>query len=156
MPPLVGMKLQRHEDIGKVHHNRISRSVLHAIAQEHLAFVIPKHFEENPATRPGGPYGYRKRSAKWNRLKMRLYGHNRPNVATGAALSSVLGSSRITATKDRSRLYLKPGHPINAFQREELEAMVPGELRNAINRANRLYADEVKAVLRKPRQSTTI
>lgn len=156
MPPLVGMKLVRHEDIGARHHNRISRAVLHAIAQEHLALHVKRHFEDNPSTRPGGPYGYRKRSAKWNAFKQRVFGHQIPNVATGAAMISVLGSSRITATKDRSRLYLKPGHPIHAYQRAELEAMTPGELRSHINRANRLYADEVRQVLRKPARAETI
>lgn len=156
MPPMVALKLTRHEDIGARNHNRISRAVLHSIAQEHLAYVIPKHFGNNPSTRPGGPYGYRKRSERWNKFKMRRYGHTLPLVATGEALISVLGSSRVTATKDRSRLYLKPGHPIPAFAREELEAMTPGELRNAINRANRLYADEVKNLLRKPLKSETI
>lgn len=156
MPPLIAVKITRHEDIGARHHNRITRAVLHVIAQEHLAFAIPKHFADNPSTRPGGPYGYRKRSAKWNKIKQRLYGHQLPNVASGDARSSVLGSSRITATKDRARLYLKPGHPIHAFQRDELEALTPGELRSYINRANRLYADEVKKVLRSPPRAETI
>lgn len=143
MPPLIALRIERTE-VTQREHNRITRVCLHAVAQNHLAFVVPKHFQINPSTRPGGPYGYAKRSRKYEEQKRRKFGHSLPLVYTGNAMASVLGGSRITATQDKVRLYLRPGHAIGEQQRAELEAMTPGELRQAVTLAHRLYANEVK------------
>lgn len=155
MPPQLAIKLTQGKISSRIH-NTIARAVLHSVAQHHLAFNVPLRFENNPSTAVGGPLHFKRRSKKWTAIKSRRGGEVRPNVDTGAMRLSVLGSSRITATATRARLYLKPGHPIHQFQRDELEAITPGELRSLINLGNRLYADEVKKIGREAGETVTI
>lgn len=144
MPPLLSLQIER-KDIGVRLHNQIMRAVLHSVAQHHLAFNMPLRFADVPATKPGGVLGFKGRTRKWQKRKMAMVGHNIPNLLTGALRASVLGSSRITATKDRARLYVKAHRPLRDQQRAEMESMSAGELRQAINLAKRLYVEEVKA-----------
>lgn len=145
MPPLMSLTIERPDNLSARVHNKIARAVLHSIAANHLAFNMPKRFEDNPSTRPGGPLGFHRRSKKWLAIKERIYGHKPVNVASGALRTSVLGGSRITSTATRSRLYVKANRPLPERQRDEMESMTPGELRQAIQLAHRLYADELKA-----------
>lgn len=155
MPPMLSMQLERTE-VGVREHNRIARASLHYVAQNHLAFNIPKHFEINPSTRPGGPYGYAKRSIGYIKRKKRMVGHEIPNVLTGGLRSSVLAGSRITATPAKSTLYIKADRPLNDQRRKELEAITPGELLLSTQLAHRVYQSEVDQLDKNPKQRSTI
>lgn len=142
--------------------NTVSRGVMRALARHHLRVNLPKHFERVPETYPGaGGYGYRKRSRRWEIIKRRKYGHDKPNVATGRMRDSVLRGSRLTATATRWRIYarlpsevatdqsgsrlqkksgrpkFKRAHPV--WQRAEIEVISRREIREFLVLYRRLY-----------------
>lgn len=156
MPPILSLQIERTE-VGVREHNRIMRATMFAVAYKHWKETIPKHFENNPSTRPGGPYGYRKRSKRWEKLKDRKGGANkRPNYFTGALFNTVMSGSRITATPSKATLHLRVGFQMPAWQRRELEAITPGELRTYIQTAHRLYQDEVDQSDKKLKRRITV
>jgi hypothetical protein len=88
--------------------NIACRGIMGSLARHHLRINLPKHFSNAPETSPGnGGYRYRRRSKRWNAIKLRKYGHQIPNVARGTMRKTVLSSSRLTSTATRWRLYSK-------------------------------------------------
>lgn len=83
-------------------HNRIMRQLHRENMERHVASRLPKHFKMVAYSE----YGARRRSAKWEKRKARLYHtKNLPNVASGRLKESI--RTKITATPDGARLQIR-------------------------------------------------
>lgn len=146
MPPMIyGVEIRRTAGVSQRLHGRAANHALRRAGEQHLALHLPRHFEENAATRPGGAYGYSRRSRRWQKRKQRLVGHQIPNVFTGRTRIAVLGSARVTATQTRMRILLRGAFPMRREQWSELKAIAPGELRRLRQLAHRNYLEFVQA-----------
>lgn len=139
MPPMiVAIELKRGEVTARTH-AKIARDAYRATSEYHVAFHMPTHFEENPSTRPGGPYGYEQRSERWRNIKQRLVGHQKPNVLTGAMRVAILGGAKIAATQHRTTIRLRNYFPMRPERWAEMKAITPGEFRTLRGVAQREY-----------------
>lgn len=83
-------------------HNRIMRQLHRENMERHVAIRLPKHFKIVAYSE----YGARRRSAKWEKRKAKLYHtKNLPNVASGRMQESI--RTKITATPDGARLSIR-------------------------------------------------
>lgn len=148
MPVLLKVELDAPK-IGKRALATIQREANRAVMLYHATTNLPKHFEENTLTRPGGPYGYKPRTRKYLARKQRQVGHARPNVLTGKMRDQVLlnPATKITATQHRSR-FIAPGavhFPLSTDRRQqfldELQVVTEFERGNL----SRLHAARVRA-----------
>lgn len=128
-------------EVTKRTHARLVRDALRSSAEHHVAFHLPKHFEDNPSTRPGGPYGFKRRGSKYLQRKQRLVGHQIPNVLTGRMRISVIGGVKITATQNRVRIYLRNYFAMTPERWAEVTAITPGEFRKLRQVAAASYRD---------------
>lgn len=142
MPPMiVSMTLTRGEVTERTH-AKMARESLRAASEYHVAFHMPKHFEDNPSTRPGGPYGYKHRTKKWLAIKARKVGHQIPNVLTGRMRAAILGGVRIAATQHKTTIRFRNYFPMTPERWAEMKAMTPGELRKLRQVAQQFYNAE--------------
>lgn len=108
-------------------HGKLMRELLREAAEEHRDQRLPRHFERNADTAPGGAYGYEKRTAKYQRRKAKQVGHQIPLVLTGRLRSAIQANVRITATQFRSRLTTRGYFPMKTELRREIEVISPYE-----------------------------
>jgi hypothetical protein len=96
--------------IGKRPLARIHEAANRSAMLAHVLTNLRKHFEDNPLTRPGGPYGFKARTRKYLKRKLAATGSTAPNVYTGRMREIVLANpeAKITATQHRSR-FVAPG-----------------------------------------------
>lgn len=112
------LEIQRAQLLPRVH-NRIMRQLNRENMERHVGKRLPKHFKMIAYTE----YGARRRSAKWEKRKAKLYHtKNLPNVASGKMKESL--RTKITATPDGARLQIrvKQGEQLPAA---EWAAMTP-------------------------------
>jgi len=138
------MRIEWNEDlVTERTHKRILRQVNREIGVLHRNKTLKKHFENNPDTRSGGAYGYEARTKKYQIRKARKKGHQRPLVFSGEMRRTVLGTSRVTATKDHWRVYARTGKTLNPELRrqitDELEAVSEREIDQYISLMQRRY-----------------
>lgn len=126
-------------------HNKIMRLGNRQVARRHRDRRMRRHFENNPDTRPGGAYGYEKRSRRWQILKAKKTGTIRPLVYTGRLRASVLNTSRITATRKRWTYRARASFPLNPERRDELQAVSPKERLEDAKLLEFLYARAAKS-----------
>lgn len=158
MPPSVfSLNIERGEVTARVH-AKLMRAAMRHVAEYHVANHLVRHFEDNPSTRPGGAYGYKRRGRKYLERKQRIVGHQIPNVLTGAMRATVLGSaaSRITATQDRLRISMSNYFPLRQERWGELKAVTPGEYRTLRQQAHKFYRDEAAKPENRPKRKVTI
>lgn len=92
----------RHAQLLPRVHNRIMRQLHRENMERHVASRLPKHFKMVAYSE----YGARRRSAKWEKTKARLYHtKNLPNVASGRMKKSI--RTKISATPDGARLQIR-------------------------------------------------
>lgn len=100
-------------------HNRIMRQLHRENMERHVANRLPKHFKMVAYSE----YGARRRSARWEKQKARLYRtKNLPNVASGKLKESI--RTKITATPDGARLQIRAALGSN-LPADEWAAMTP-------------------------------
>ncbi len=106
-------------------HASLMRDLNREVLTNHSIKTLPKHFESNANTRPGGEYGYDTRSVKYTRTKRKKYGHAKPNVYTGKLRDAVLSKVRIEATQNKAtmRTHGTPEHRLSSKQQREIEAV---------------------------------
>ena len=133
---------------------KISReNVLRPACIHHVNVTLGKHFRDIPETRPGGAYGYVKRSKQYTQRKLRTYGHSLPNVFTGRLKRGVraltLQTIRATATRGTIRIKAplrstKTGRnfSLTAQQKRELSAVSWQEKLEINKRGNVNFAKE--------------
>lgn len=108
-------------------HARLMRDLLREAMEEHRDRNLPKHFQRNADTAPGGAYGYAARTAKYQKRKARQVGHQIPLVLTGRLRDTIQRNVRITATQHRARLTTRGYFPMRVAMRKEIETMSPFE-----------------------------
>jgi hypothetical protein len=123
-------------------HARLAREALRRAAHHHLYVRMGKHFREEPETAPGGGYGYEKRGERYEKQKLKRFGHRRPNDRTGKLKKQIRANSTITATQHRSRLLLRGYFPLTEQRRSELEAITPAERSEIQHQAHQFYLEE--------------
>ena len=102
-------------------HNRIMRQLHRENMERHVAKRLPKHFKMVAYSE----YGARRRSAKWEKTKARLYRtKNLPNVASGKMKESI--RTKITATPDGARLQIRAALG-SRLPEEEWASMSPAQ-----------------------------
>lgn len=109
-------------------HAKIMRDINRKQGEKHKSKTILKHFENVPETRPGGAYGYEKRGQRYAFRKQKAKGHRRPNVFSGRMRETILSSSIVRATQTRWTFQAKNYFPMRLAQRDEIEAVAPGEI----------------------------
>lgn len=96
---------------------------------EHKVQRLAGRFENNALTKPGGPLGFGKRTAKYQKRKARVKHHQRPNVWSGELREKVLSSARVTATYRQAKLIARgtTTSRLRDARRAEIEAIAPSE-----------------------------
>ena len=124
-------------------HKRILKQVNREIGVLHRNRTLKKHFENNAETRPGGDYGYEARTKKYQIRKAKKKGHQKPLSFTGDMRRVVTGSSRITATQHRWRVYARTGKKLNLQLgqqiKNELEVVSEAEISKYISLMEKRY-----------------
>lgn len=100
---------------------------------------LPRHFQVNENTRPGGGYGYTARTGRYQIRKAKTKGHQKPLVWSGKMLISIMSSSRITATQKVGNLYVRNYMPMSPQRRSEVENLAPAERVEITERLQRDY-----------------
>lgn len=130
---------------GNLFTKRTHAKVMREAFRDAMGFVRdqiwPTHFEINELTRPDGPYGYAKRSAKWQRKKAAVQHHQKPLVYTGRLRASVLNNSIIRATQNGGTLKAKATFPLTEDRRKEIEIVIPTQRSVISRRVKRFYQD---------------
>jgi len=114
--------------VGK--HRSLLKGILERRGYQHKDKRVPKHFNRNALTAPGGAYGYRPRaSSTIKRKKKKGVDPYRPNVMTGELYNLVQSNGKVTATSNRWtwRTRGNAKRPLPDWQRRELEAYAPEE-----------------------------
>ena len=125
-------------------HRRIMKQVLFETAVRYRERTFPKHFQDIPETRPGGTYGYRARTEKYQARKQKSQGHRKPFVYQGRFERDVLGSTRITATSNKWRMrgrFSAKGLSASkqAQFKRELSAVSPREIQEILRWMKKRY-----------------
>ena len=121
-------------------HNKIMRTVNRETG-EHIATKVTKKKFQKSALREY-PGIVTPRGEKYNRRKQRKVGHTIPNVLSGRMREHVTSNSRVTATRNGGRVMLRNYFPMQARQRQELEAMNQGDVARAQVHANNVWLRE--------------
>lgn len=100
--------------------------------ERHVKDRLPRHFQNVAYS----DYGARRRTSKYNKRKQKLYGHTRPNYASGHLYQSLRTS--ITATQYGAKLIIKASLS-NQVPAEEWAKMTP-EQKAKIQRQQRRLA----------------
>lgn len=108
-------------------HSILMKGVLKGALRFWRETYLPKHFRSGAETRPGGSYGYAKRTKKYQIQKAKRYHHQRPNVYTGELERTVRSNSRITGTQRKATFRARGSHPMPIEQRQELTTIPPDE-----------------------------
>lgn len=125
-------------------HSRLMRDLLKEAMEEHRDKKLPRHFERNADTAPGGAYGYAARTAKYQRRKAKQVGHQIPLVLTGRLRQAIQSNVKITATQHRSRLTTRGYFPMKTQMRQEIEAISPFERSEMFGLLGLKYANYAK------------
>ncbi len=130
------------QGVTKRTHNKIMKKINRAAMIHHRDKRLALHYQENAKTRPGGEYGFRERSKKYNRRKMRKKGHTKPNVYSGYMQRYIRNNSRITATRNRGRFYSRNYFKMKVEARQEIEVVARSEHVEIAKEQNERYTTE--------------
>lgn len=117
------------EAITKSGAKRISSLVNRQAAFTHERENLPRRFQRNSDTAPGGPLGYKARSTKHKNQKAQKFGHQKPLVFTGELENAILSSATVTATSTGSKLTARGSNasPLFPQYKKEIEAITKKE-----------------------------
>lgn len=126
-------------------HARAMEAALRGAAHKHVDTRLGKHFKDVPETRPGGAYGYEKRSDRYEKSSRKR--GKPPLVKTGKLRNTIGNDTRarrgITATQYRARIVLKAYFPLVEQRRKELEAISDSERREIAQDVRDEYARQI-------------
>lgn len=112
-----------------VNHRRIMNRLYRNALEHHKKVILPRHFEDVPETRPGGAYGYAKRSEKWKKRKAREgKDPERPLFYKGLMRTIVVRESIVRATYKGGSLTAKNYYDMTTARRHEVEALSNREI----------------------------
>jgi hypothetical protein len=106
-----------------------TREALRLSLLEHRVKRLPERFAGGSGTRPGGKFQFKRRSSRYNKQKMKKFGHDKPLVRTGDWRDSVLRSARVVATSKRGELRASGSRKsrLSAEMRREIEFISASE-----------------------------
>lgn len=111
-------------------------NALHRRAMERVRDLYwPLHFTTQAYSR----YGFEKRSARWQKKKAAVKGHQKPLVYSGALMDAVLNRSRIGATANRGTLTARAPFPLTEERRDEIEIVTSEERRQLRDWGRKFY-----------------
>ena len=127
-------------------HNKIMRQMMFEAAVKYKERTFPKLFEDIPATRTGGTYGYKARRKKYQRRKEKEKGHRKPFVFDGRFARDLIASTRIKATPNKWTLRGRfSGRGLKGSQqaqfKRELSAVSPAEIQDIIRWMRKRYVE---------------
>lgn len=120
-------------------HKQVMRKLYRQAGTRIRFEYFPKHFENRSETRPGGAYGYEKRSKKYQIGKARRKGHQRPLVYSGRMKQAILANTKITSTPTRGTVKARNYFPMKVERRQEIEAISAAEANELAKRMERDY-----------------
>ena len=106
-----------------------NREAMRVSLLEHRVKRLPDRFEGGSGTAPGGKFQFRRRSAEYNRRKVKKFGRAIPLVYSGDLRDSVLRSARVVANTKRGELRASGSRKsrLSAEMRIEIEFVPPSE-----------------------------
>lgn len=106
-----------------------NREALRLSLLEHRVKRLPERFQGGSGTAPGGKFQFRRRSAEYNRRKVKKFGKAIPLVYSGDLRDSVLQSARVIANTKRGELRANGSRKsrLSAEMRREIEFIPPSE-----------------------------
>lgn len=131
-------------------HNKLMNILMRDGAQAYRDKILPLHFETEAERR----YHYKPRTRAYNEMKLKRVGYIKPLVFSGRMREMVLRESKVTATKDRSRIYIKNYFPMKDEIRAELEVILESERADFVRELKKQYQARIgdPAYARKRRQ----
>lgn len=144
MPGNLTFMVESHDLTSKVH-GQITTAMFEERGNYHKNKRVPRHFNRNRWTSPGGPYNYRARSQETiRRKKKRGVDAYRPNVMTGEMYGIVETNGRVIFNRNRWTWRSKgtTKRPLPDWQRRELEALAEEERREDVVFYFRTYTRE--------------
>jgi hypothetical protein len=116
-------------------HARLLKEAAEAAMIAHRDLIMPNHFTTTGARK----YRFKKRAKGTMINKARKYGHQNPNVMTGAMREIVRSQTKITRTQYGARMYVRNYFPLTADRRREMEVVQPDEEQGHAARIRRFY-----------------
>jgi hypothetical protein len=120
-------------------HRALMRECLREAMIEHQNKTLPKHFALGANTR----YQYKPISRGYSIKKKRMVHHLIPMVLKGWLRATVLQTSKVTATYNKSRLYARGYFPMKDEFREQIEKVIPSEITDMATFIAKRYASLV-------------
>jgi len=121
-------------------HKKILNILFRETMTRHRDVGLQSRFRRGPKTRPGGEFGFEKRSRKYQKRKNRKKGHLKPNVWSGKTREAAK-SSVVRATAKGGRVQFRGSHPLTTERRTEFERISGRELDKYIKTFKRRYTE---------------
>ena len=125
--------------ITPVKHRRLCNDINRETGEIHKHKTLPGHFLPDASRK----YHYARRTAKYIAKKLKKYGQQPDDVATGLLREFTRAKSNVTATYGGWRLYCKAPFPLNDARRKEMEIINLSEVRAYIKDMKKKYTSRV-------------
>lgn len=103
-------------------HNKIMNVNYRELMNRHKQTGLQSRFRRGPKTRPGGEFGFSKRSLKYQRRKQKIKGTLAPNVWSGKTRENAKNAT-VRATAKRGTIKFPTGYRLTYQRRQELEGI---------------------------------
>lgn len=113
---------QTSELVTKRNHNKIMNMLYRETMNRHKKTGLQARFRRGPKTRPGGEFGFSKRSLKYQRRKAKIKGTLAPNVWSGKTRSNARNAI-VRATSKGGTINFRTGYRLTYQRRQELEGI---------------------------------
>jgi hypothetical protein len=104
-------------------HKQLMNLLLRREMEKHRDQRLPKHFQLGANRK----YSYKPITARYSIWKKKKVHHLIPMVLTGRMRDAIAGTSNVTATATRARLYAKNYFPMKDDFRAQVEIVLPAE-----------------------------
>lgn len=104
-------------------HKQLMNALLYAEMTMHQRHTLPQHFRLGANRK----YSYKPITAKYSIWKKKKVHHLIPMVLTGRMRDAIIGTSKVTSTNTRARLYAKNYFPMRDDFRSQVEIVLPAE-----------------------------
>lgn len=109
--------------ITPLRHKQLMNMLLRREMTKHKLNTLPKHFQHGADKK----YGYKPLTFKYQAWKKDKIHELVPMVFSGRMRDTVIGTSHVTATATRARLYAKNYFPMKDYFRSQVEIVLPQE-----------------------------
>lgn len=121
-------------------HKKILNVLFRETMTRHRDVGLQSRFRRGPKTRPGGEFGFEKRSKKYQKRKTRKKGHLKPDVWSGKTRDAAQAST-VRATAKGGKIQFRASHALEVERRTELEKISSQELSKYIKTFKRRYTE---------------